>query len=61
MQHGETAFPHREAGHHGNAEASGAEILSDDSMDFEDGLFTDDELEDMIKRKNDGRIRHSGM
>ncbi|XP_041378233.1 uncharacterized protein LOC121390474 isoform X2 [Gigantopelta aegis] len=61
VQHGETAFPHREPGQqHGSAEASGAEMLSDDSMEFEDGLFTDDELEDMMKRKNDGRIRHSG-
>ncbi|GAB1603412.1 uncharacterized protein LOC115216435 isoform X2 [Argonauta hians] len=37
-----------------------AELTSDDSMDFEDNLFMEQEIEDLMRRKADGRIRHSG-
>lgn len=37
-----------------------SELGSDDSMDFNDGVYTDEEYEDSKGGKNDGRIRHSG-
>lgn len=37
-----------------------SELGSDDSMDFNDGVYTDEEYEDGKGGKNDGRIRHSG-
>ena len=38
-----------------------AELTSDDSMEFDDNLFMEEEIEDIMRRKADGRIRHSGM
>ncbi|CAI9728489.1 probable serine serine/threonine-protein kinase nek3 isoform X1 [Octopus vulgaris] len=45
--------------HRTNADMQ-AELTSDDSMDFDDNLFMEQEIEDLMRRKADGRIRHSG-
>ncbi|XP_052826656.1 probable serine/threonine-protein kinase nek3 isoform X3 [Octopus bimaculoides] len=45
--------------HRTNADMQ-AELTSDDSMDFDDNLFMEQEIEDLMRRKTDGRIRHSG-
>lgn len=37
-----------------------AEFTSDDSMEFEDNIFMEEEIEEIMRRKADGRIRHSG-
>lgn len=48
-------------GHRGSSEAVGDGGSDEDSLEYEDAMsFTDDDLEDMMKRRNDGRIRHSG-
>ncbi|XP_076472693.1 uncharacterized protein LOC143302071 [Babylonia areolata] len=39
---------------------SKGDLGSDDSLDFNDGPYTDEEYEDSKGGKNDGRIRHSG-
>ncbi|XP_029641626.1 uncharacterized protein LOC115216435 isoform X1 [Octopus sinensis] len=44
--------------HRTNADMQ-AELTSDDSMDFDDNLFMEQEIEDLMRRKADGRIRHS--
>ncbi|XP_071110248.1 uncharacterized protein [Haliotis cracherodii] len=61
-QLGGMAFPERERPRGKSTTETGettADTASDDSMEFDDNLFTDEELEDMMKKKGDGRIRHS--
>lgn len=63
-QLGGMAFPERERPRGKSTTETGettADTASDDSMEFDDNLFTDEELEDMMKKKGDGRIRHSGV
>ncbi|XP_067659523.1 uncharacterized protein [Haliotis asinina] len=62
-QLGGMAFPERERPRGKSTAETGettADTASDDSMEFDENLFTDEELEDMMKKKGDGRIRHSG-